>query len=137
MKIRLFTDGGSRGNPGESACAFFIESEEGEIVKGHYLGIMTNNQAEYMGLIKGLMYVLKTMGSSNSIEIFMDSQLIVNQIKGIYKVKNAELKKLNVRTNALLKQFSEYTIEHIKRELNTRADTELNRILDDNEQGES
>ncbi|MFO8062643.1 MAG: ribonuclease HI family protein [bacterium] len=136
MKIKLFTDGGSRGNPGESACAFYIESEKGEVVKGHHLGIMTNNQAEYMGLIKGLMYIFKAMGGDNRIEIFMDSQLIVNQIKGTYKVKNAELKKLNELAKILLEQFSEYTIEHIRRELNTKADAELNRILDENKQGE-
>ena len=90
--LKVFTDGGSRGNPGHAAYGFVVYSGAGIVLEkcGNYLGITTNNQAEYAGLIAALTWVAANQPDS-TVDIYMDSLLIVNQVKGLYKVKNAEL----------------------------------------------
>jgi hypothetical protein len=87
MKFQLYTDGGSRGNPGPSAYAYIICDGSGREVasRSDYLGIGTNNEAEYRGLLNGLKEVLERGGTE--VEVFMDSELVINQLKGRYRVK--------------------------------------------------
>lgn len=132
-EARLYTDGGSRGNPGESACAYVICDLNDAIVEkaGFYLGMATNNQAEYLGLQRGLQRA-RELGI-NKVTLFSDSQLVVNQMNGIYKVKNQELAPLNQEVNELAAFFEKVTFVHVPRELNKDSDKEVNRILDEQE----
>lgn len=132
-EAKLYTDGGSRGNPGESACAYIIcDLDEAVVEKGgFYLGIATNNQAEYYGLQKGLERA-RELGI-NKITLFSDSQLVVNQMNGFYKVKNQELAPINQEVMSIAGSFEKITFVHVPRELNKEADREVNRILDQQE----
>lgn len=126
----LYSDGGSRGNPGSSAAAYVIETPTGEVVEkgGQYLGITTSYQAEYHGLLLGLERALE-LGYTR-LEYRLDSLMVVNQMKGIYTVKNRELWPINERIIDLLTQFEDVSFVHVRREFNTIADGEVNRILD-------
>lgn len=132
-EAKLYTDGGSRGNPGESACAYVICDLDEVVVEkgGFYLGIATNNQAEYYGLQKGLERA-RDLGI-NKVTLLSDSQLVVNQMNGFYKVKNQELAPLNQEVTSLADSFEKITFVHVPRELNKEADREVNRILDQQE----
>lgn len=127
----LYSDGGSRGNPGHSAAAYVIETPNGEVVErgGVYLGITTSYQAEYHGLRIGLERALEL--GYKKIEYRLDSLMVVNQMKGIYTVKNRELWPINERILDLLTQFEDVRFTHVRREFNTVADGEVNRILDE------
>ena len=116
--IILHFDGTSKPNPGKSACAFVICDETGhEIEKqGRYLGDGTNNIAEYLGLILGLIRVLRY--DSDRILIYSDSNLVIQQIRGNYRVKDIDLKKLYIIATEILKFFSEVKIEYIPHEKN-------------------
>jgi ribonuclease HI len=129
----LFTDGGSRGNPGQSACAFVICNVDNTVVEksGYYIGIATNNQAEYLGFKKGLERA-RDLGI-RKVNLHSDSQLVVNQMKGIYKVKNQELAPLHAEIKALAKSFEAIEFTYVPREYNKIADAEVNRILDEQE----
>lgn len=129
---KLFTDGGSRGNPGPSASAYAICNMDDNVVEksGKYLGEITNNQAEYQGLIGGLERAVEL--NIKNLSVFMDSELVVKQIKGIYKVKNIDLAPFYQIVLGLAKSFETITFNHIPRELNKIADSEVNRILDEN-----
>ncbi|MBA3757897.1 reverse transcriptase-like protein [Candidatus Saccharibacteria bacterium] len=129
-EAKLYTDGGSRGNPGQSACAYVICDTHDAVVEkgGFYLGIATNNQAEYYGLQKGLERA-RELGI-NKITLLSDSQLVVNQMNGFYKVKNQELAPINQEVTALAGSFEKVSFVHVPRELNKEADREVNRILD-------
>src|SRR5574337_391245 len=129
---KLYTDGGSRGNPGESASAYAICKMDGTVVEksGSYIGIATNNQAEYYGFKAGLERC-RVLGI-NKIALFSDSELVVNQMTGKYKVKNQELSPLHKEVKALADSFEKVTFTHVPRELNKITDTEVNRILDNN-----
>ncbi|HWB39256.1 MAG TPA: reverse transcriptase-like protein [Candidatus Saccharimonadales bacterium] len=130
-KVKLFGDGGSRGNPGPSASGFVILDMEDNVLvdQGVYLGVTTNNQAEYTALKLGLEECLK-MGVKE-VEIYMDSLLVVNQINGIFKVKNRDLWPIHDAIKQLMKQFQETHISHVPREFNKLADAAVNRALDD------
>ncbi len=132
-EAKLFTDGGSRGNPGDSACAFVICKMDDSVVEksGYYMGMATNNQAEYLGMIKGLERC-RDLGI-DKLHLHSDSQLVVNQMNGIYKVKNQELAPLHQQLAQLANSFEEVTFSYVPRELNKIADKEVNRILDDAE----
>ena len=132
-EARLYTDGGSRGNPGHSACAFVICKMDDSVVEksGYYMGIATNNQAEYYGMKRGLERA-RDLGI-DKVTLFSDSQLVVNQMNGLYKVKNQELAPLNQELKGLAAGFSKIQFVYIPRELNKTADTEVNRILDEQE----
>ncbi len=131
-KIKIYTDGGSRGNPGSAACAFVVKDEEGKVIykEGKYLGETTNNQAEYSGLLEGIKYALKN--GYKDIDIYMDSELVVKQIKGEYKVKDQGLKEMKAQVDLLFPLLGMYTINHVFRESNKDADKLLNEVLDNN-----
>jgi ribonuclease HI len=129
-EAKMYTDGGSRGNPGQSACAFVICKLDDTVVEksGYYMGIATNNQAEYLGMIKGLERA-RDLGI-NEVRLHSDSQLVVNQMNGFYKVKNQELAPLHQQLKDLANSFEKISFQYIPRALNAEADKEVNRILD-------
>jgi ribonuclease HI len=129
-EAKLFTDGGSRGNPGPSASGFAIlDMNDQTIVKeGVYLGITTNNQAEYQALKLGLEHARKM--SISIIHVYMDSMLVVNQMKGIFKVKNRDLWPIHEAIRQLSDSFKQITFTHVPRELNKIADAAVNEALD-------
>jgi ribonuclease HI len=132
-EAKMYTDGGSRGNPGDSACAFVICKMDDTVVEksGYYMGMATNNQAEYLGMIKGLERA-RDLGI-NKVSVNSDSQLVVNQMNGFYKVRNQELAPLHQQLKDLAASFEEVTFHYIPRALNAESDGEVNRILDEQE----
>lgn len=128
-RVVIYSDGGSRGNPGPSASGFVIMDPEENVVHqgGLYLGITTNNQAEYHGVRLGLEKALE-MGA-REVDFRMDSLLVVNQLNGIYKIKNHELVPINARIKELVTQFDRVTFSHVRREYNQLADGMVNKIL--------
>jgi ribonuclease HI len=132
-EAKVFTDGGSRGNPGDSACAYVICNLDGTVVEksGYYMGLATNNQAEYYGFKKGLERA-RDLGIDR-ISLYSDSQLVVNQMNGVYKVKNQELAPLHQDVTQLAAGFEKISFTYVPRELNKIADKEVNRILDEAE----
>jgi ribonuclease HI/uncharacterized protein YhfF len=132
-EAKIYTDGGSRGNPGDSSCAYVICNLDDSVVEksGYYLGMATNNQAEYYGFKKGLERA-RDLGI-DKISLFSDSQLVVNQMNGLYKVKNQELAPLHQDVKALADSFGKITFTYVPRELNKTADGEVNRILDEHQ----
>lgn len=124
-------DGGSRGNPGPAGYGVLVKDEHGQVVAqlSRYLGKQTNNYAEYSGLIAALEYALEH--NLRSLRVFSDSELMVRQIRGIYKVRNEGLRPLYERARQLLRQLDRFTIEHVRRELNREADGLANRAMDE------
>ena len=127
--IVVYTDGGSRGNPGPSAAGYVI-IDRGELIDqgGEYIGITTNNQAEYHGVRLGLEAALRL--GVEKVEFRVDSMLVVNQLNNIYKIKNRELWPVNQRVRDLMGQFKQIKFVHVPRELNQLADGMVNRTLD-------
>lgn len=135
MKLLLNTDGGSRGNPGPAAYGYVIQDISNlDAVKilekcGNYIGVTTNNIAEYQGLIDGIKWVLANHPEAELV-IKMDSLLIVNQVKGLFKVKNPGLFPKWQEVRRLLSQLPKWSIEHTYREGNSLADALVNTALD-------
>lgn len=131
INCTLFTDGASRGNPGKAGAGAVLFNSSGEelIASSSYLGVCTNNVAEYQALILGLEQAAQ-LGCS-TINIRLDSELIVRQIQGVYKVKNATLKPLFARVQELLRNFGNWSIAHVPRAENSRADELANRGIDE------
>jgi len=129
-EIKIYADGGSRGNPGPSAGGYVILDMADNVVKnnGKYLGTKTNNQAEYHA-IKGGLEAAVAM-KARVVHVFLDSLLVVNQVKGIYKIKNQELLPMHKAIKELLPLFEEIEFTHVPRELNKLADAEVNKSLD-------
>ena len=129
----IYTDGGSRGNPGPSASGFIIMDTGQRVIArgGEYLGITTNNQAEYQGVRLGLEKA-KELGLKN-VDMCIDSMLVVNQMNGVYSIKNRELWPIHERIRDLMSQFDHVSFRHVSRELNQLADGEVNRALDTHE----
>ncbi len=129
--LKLYTDGGSRGNPGHAAFGFVVYSGAGKVLEkcGNYLGVTTNNQAEYKGLIAGLEWILNHKPDSE-VNIFMDSLLIVSQIKGEYKVKHPEIIPLYRQVISLASRLPKYSISYVPRAQNAVADALVNEALD-------
>jgi ribonuclease HI len=129
-KLVINTDGGARGNPGHAGIGLVIKSDTGEIVYqyGAYIGETTNNVAEYKALIKALEESVHLGGSDLLIQ--MDSELIVKQMQGIYKIKEPTLKLLAEEVKSLLKQFEKYEFKHVRREFNKEADALVNQAID-------
>jgi len=126
----IYTDGASRGNPGDSAYGFAILKDDDILSKGNgYLGEKTNNQAEYIALLEGLKKLLELDINKNVI-IYMDSQLIVRQIKGVYKIRNKKLKEYYKKIVKLLDKIENWNIKHINREENEIADKLANDAID-------
>lgn len=129
-EVIIFTDGGSRGNPGPSAAGFVIQDTLGNqlLAKGIFLGNNTNNFAEYNGVILSLEAALEM--KAEKITLYSDSQLMVRQINGQYKVKSPNLKELYNRAVELLGQFQNWKVEHVYREQNKEADALANKAMD-------
>ena len=129
MKYKMYTDGGSRGNPGKAAIGVVIYDKNNKKIKelSKYIGIATNNVAEYTALLFGVI-ALKEL-QCTEVEIFMDSELIVKQLKGLYKVKHKNMRSLYSKVIQGLKGIK-FTIEHVKREKNKVADSLVNDALD-------
>jgi len=128
--LYLHTDGGSRNNPGPAAWGFVIKDEKGDVLleRGEYIGETTNNVAEYMAVVKGLEEVIE-QGATDVI-IKMDSQLIVRQMSGQYKIKQPHLIELAQMVKTLLAKFNSYRFEHVLRAFNKEADKQVNIALD-------
>jgi len=126
----LFADGAARGNPGPAAYGFVLDDPEGRprAAQGKALGVATNNVAEYKALIAGLECALEH--GATALEVRMDSELVVRQMTGVYKVKNEGLKPLFEKARILSRRFETFRIAHVRREFNTRADAEANKALD-------
>ena len=129
-KVKLYADGGSRGNPGPSSSGFVVLDLNDKILydEGIYLGITTNNQAEYTALKLGLEKCLE-MGS-REVKVFMDSLLVINQMKGNFKVRNREIWPIHDAIMNLVKKFKKVEFQHVPREYNKLADAAVNRALD-------
>lgn len=129
-EVKLYTDGGSRGNPGPSACGFVIMDMDDRVVvkKGEYIGITTNNQAEYQALRLGLEEALRMR--AREVHVYMDSMLVVNQMLGSFQIKNRDLWPVHAQVMELTKQFKHVSFIQIPRKLNKLADKAVNEALD-------
>ena len=130
MKARLFTDGGSRGNPGPAAYAFVLEAEDGTVLdaRGEAIGVATNNVAEYAALVAGLARASELHVSE--LEVVSDSELLVKQMRGEYRVKNEALRLLNREAASLAARIPRVTYTAVRREHNELADRLVNEALD-------
>ena len=130
MKLTVNVDGGARGNPGPSAIGIVVRDETGGVLleRGEKIGDATNNVAEYRALIAGI-NLAKELGA-DEIDLIGDSELVVKQIQGKYKVKNAGIKPLHAEAKAALADFDSWTISHVRREMNADADRLVNEALD-------
>ena len=130
-QLHIYTDGASRGNPGDAGAGAVICNTRGKIIKKikRYLGNTTNNVAEYLALIIALQEALKF--KAEVIHLYLDSELIVRQIKGIYKVKDRKMKFLSHQAKKLLSQFIQYDIICIDRKKNKKADELANLAIDE------
>ena len=127
----LMVDGAARGNPGHAGCGAVILDGKGTVVKelSRYLGHSTNNVAEYEGLLMGLGALLQL--GKKRVRVQSDSQLLVRQLNGAYRVKNEKLIPLFQKAITLLRQFDSYRILHVPREMNRLADRLANQGIDD------
>ena len=135
MSVSLYCDGASRGNPGPSGAGVVLLDEKGKQIfeLSRYLDNGTNNEAEYRALVRGL-EAAADLGVKR-IEIFLDSELVVRQLSGKYKVRNARLRSLFDQAVSILQQFDDYAIFHVGRELNQQADRLANEAIDRGLQG--
>ena len=134
-RATLYADGGARGNPGPAGSGAVLLDENGKVVAElmRFLGHATNNVAEYTALIIGLEEALRR--GIDELDVRMDSLLVVQQMKGLWKIKHPGLRPLALRAGELLARFPTRTIEHVPRELNTLADALVNRAIDEAPQG--
>jgi ribonuclease HI len=130
VRARLFTDGGARGNPGPAAYGFVLEAEDGTVLaaEGAAIGTATNNVAEYSALVAGLEKALEL--HVPELEVVSDSELLVKQMRGEYRVKNAALRILFVEASGLARRFEQIEYRHVKRAHNELADRLVNEALD-------
>ncbi len=130
MKARLFTDGGARGNPGPAAYGFVLEAEDGTVLeaRGGAIGVATNNVAEYSALLEGLRRAAE-LGVSE-LEVVSDSELMVKQMTGVYRVKNEALRGFSVEAARLARDLGRVTYRNVRREENELADRLVNEALD-------
>jgi ribonuclease HI len=128
--VVVYTDGGSRGNPGPSASGFVVYGKDGELLfeGGKYLGITTNNQAEYQAVKLGLEKALEL--NARVVSFRLDSQLVANQLTGVYQIKNRDLWPIHESIKELITKFKKVTFTHVRREFNREADAMVNKILD-------
>ena len=130
MKAKLFTDGGARGNPGPAAYGYVLESEDGHVLAAHgeAIGRATNNVAEYSGLVAGLAKAADV--GVRELEVVSDSELLVKQMRGEYKVKNEALRELWEEASDLEKKFGRIRYTAVRRAHNELADRLVNEALD-------
>lgn len=134
MKLQIYTDGGSRNNPGQAAYGYVIDDEQGKelAAEGKYIGIETNNVAEYTGLLEALKKA-KTLTEEHhikAIDCFLDSNLIVQQMNGKFKIKARHLLPIIEQIRSALQQLPPVTFTHVYRANNKRADALVNQALD-------
>jgi ribonuclease HI len=127
----LRTDGGARGNPGPAGCGFVLERPDGTVAcaAGRWLGNATNNVAEYQGLLHGLR-AAAAFPEARHIAVHADSELMVKQMTGVYRVKTPHLKPLFLEACELARRFSKVTYTHVRREANKHADSLANAAMD-------
>lgn len=127
----IYSDGGSRGNPGPSASGYVILDKNEQLIEegGAYLGITTNNQAEYHAVRLALEAATKHL--IRNIQFRIDSLLVVNQMMGVYKIKNRDLWPVHERIKELMRQFDHVSFTHVRREFNKEADAMVNKVLDE------
>jgi ribonuclease HI len=130
MKARLFTDGGARGNPGPAAFAYVLEAADGTVLAAHgeAFGVATNNVAEYRALVAGLAKAVELQVPE--LEVVSDSELMVKQMQGIYKVKNEALRELSLEAARHARAIGQVTYTAVRREHNKLADKLVNDALD-------
>lgn len=129
-KLTINVDGGARGNPGPAAIGVVVRNDDGAVVEavGETIGRATNNVAEYKAMLRGLELALAH--GADEVEMIGDSELIIRQIEGRYKVKKADLKPFHAEAKDLLEKFDRWTVRHVKREQNSDADALVNQALD-------
>ena len=129
--LRLYTDGAARGNPGPAGLGVVIEDDQGMRLRGlcRYIGTATNNVAEYLALIEGLTAVAEW--KPDRLEVFLDSKLVVEQVNGNYRVKNAALQPLAMKATSLMGNFAKVSVSYVPREKNKGADALANKGIDD------
>ena len=135
MQINVYTDGGSRGNPGPSGFGLVIYSDKNEIIyqESTFLGVKTNNEAEYSGLLAALKWILdnKTNYKLTQINFFADSQLMIRQLQGIYKVKSPNLVPFFTKAQKLITEINlPIKYQDIRRDFNKLADELANQAMD-------
>ena len=130
MRARLYTDGGARGNPGPAAYGYVLEAEDGTVLdaRGETIGVATNNVAEYRALIAGLEKAVEL--DIDELEVVSDSELLVKQMQGEYRVKNEALRELNDEANFLERKLGRVRYKAVRREHNELADKLVNEALD-------
>ncbi len=130
MKAKLSTDGGARGNPGPAAYGYVLEAEDGTVLdaRGETIGVATNNVAEYRALIAGLEKAVEL--GIEELEVVSDSELLVKQMQGEYRVKNEALRELNDEANFLERKLGRVRYKAVRREHNELADKLVNEALD-------
>ncbi len=130
MKGRLFTDGGARGNPGPAAYGYVLEAEDGTELdaRGEAIGVATNNVAEYSALVAGLRRAAEL--GLDEVEVVSDSELMVKQMQGVYRVKNKALRDLSVEAARLARSVGRVTYTSVRRAHNEHADRLVNEALD-------
>lgn len=130
MKLFIHTDGGARGNPGPGAIGVAVLNDQKKLVKeiGKFIGISTNNEAEYKAVVEGLK-TCKEMGGKE-LKFFIDSLLVVSQLNGKFKIKEPRMKKFYLEIKELEKDFESVTYLHVPREKNYMADKIVNEVLD-------
>lgn len=129
MTIKLYCDGGSRGNPGPAAAGAVLKYDDETVPLGRFLGIQTNNFAEYSAVVMGMEAALAR--KPKKIEVYLDSELIVKQMNGIYRVKNVDLRPLYEKVRLMASKVPT-TFTHVRREYNQEADRQVNICLDNN-----
>jgi ribonuclease HI len=129
-KVVVNVDGGARGNPGPAAIAAVVQDPGGEVLeeRGERIGETTNNVAEYRALLLGIERAAAR--GASEVELVGDSELVVRQVKGEYKVKDATLRELHAQVKSALGGFERWSIRHVRREENAEADRLVNRVLD-------
>ena len=130
MKTRLFTDGGARGNPGPAAYAYVLQADDGTVLdaRGEAIGVATNNVAEYSALVAGLARAVEL--GVDELEVVSDSELLVKQMRGEYRVKNRALQDLFLDASRLARKVGRVTYTAVRREHNELADSLVNEALD-------
>ena len=130
MKARLWTDGGARGNPGPAAFAYVLEADDGTVLdaRGQSIGVATNNVAEYSALVAGLERAVEA--GVSDLEVRSDSELMVKQMRGEYRVKNRDLRSLFLDASRAAREIGRVTYTHVRREHNELADRLVNEALD-------
>jgi ribonuclease HI len=130
VKATMFADGGSRGNPGPAASGAVLFDESGAVLReiGTYLGVATNNVAEWTGLLTGLEAALEL--GIDDLSVRLDSELVVKQISGAYRVKHEGLIPLHAKAKLLLRKFARVDVQHVRRKENAAAYALVNQVLD-------